>query len=612
MNNVLLGFLLSISAFLGSDQQPINHHWKITNDWSELNSISKFSAETDIANLSCSPGKILELPMIIHGAHQIYIDNKLLATYGDPTFKLASPFYLKPAIECEKLAGNKLTWVAYSYAQYFSRFTQFPETAVGKPAQITLFHEIFNIISGTGLLLLCFITSIIFYKKIPNDVFFCNILANLGFAMYFIFSCSNYFLMNISMLTAHKLADMGVWIAISSFFYILHDLKLVSKFSYKMIVTISLGAVLLIGFADDGDTIQFGTSLPFPSLILVLIEASFKSFVNLSKRFRENITRTASVLFFFFSGVYEIALVVGIVDSNPLLSIGILGALIAITLIVQSGISLTYRQRDELLNELESKVEARTKELRNALKEKESAQAELIQNAKLASLGTLSAGIAHEINNNINYVNACVVGLEREFQKLQSIDKTKIDKLISTIKHGTKMTIDIVNSLRNYTGLNQGKNQRVQFKEVVTSVTNIIKRKIEHIKIEQSYDETYIDCNVVALNQIVMNLLTNAVDALDLSNKQEKIIKISAERKNEFLEIRFSDNGTGIPAKIIDKIFDPFFTTKDVGSGTGLGLHIVKKEVDNHNGSIKIFSEEGTGTTFVILIPLNLEHKAAA
>jgi signal transduction histidine kinase len=610
MNEILVAILLSFSHLIGVDAIPHDPQWKILSAWSESNGISSLSAKIENLESFCAPGKTITFPMIIHGAHQVSVDGKIITTFGDPTFKKATPFYLKPSIQCDAISGKELKWTVFSYSQYFARFKYFPSITNDNPAAIILFHEIFNIIAGTGLLLLCFITSIIFYRKIQNDVLIANIFANLGFSMYFIFSCSNYFLANISMLNAHKLADLGVWLGIVAFFYTVFRLNLCSKTSFKTISIISGIAYIIIAFANDGDTIQFGTTLPFPILILVLIEATIKSFINLKKIFIGNVTRTLSVLFFFLAGVYEIVIVVGLVDSSPILSIGILGALIAMTLIVQAGITNTYQQRDELLAKLEIKVEERTSELSRALKDKENAQAELIQSAKLASLGTLSAGIAHEINNNINYVNACVIGLEKEFAKVDIPNKAKIEKLVSTIKHGTKMTIDIVNSLRNFTGLNQAKTKNIEFKEIVTSVKSIIKRKLELINFQEDYDaDTLINCNVVGINQMIMNLLTNAIDAVDRETGE---IKVTAKRKIDFLEITVSDNGSGIPSEIIDKIFDPFFTTKDVGSGTGLGLHIVKKEVDHHKGTIKIRSTVGQGTTFIIHLPYNLKSEAAA
>lgn len=609
MNEILLNILLSISSLLGVNDTPKDSNWHVVSGWQYTGGSSNFTAEANIQDI-CNKGSTLSLPMIIHGAHQLSVDGKMIATFGDPSFKKATPFYLKPSIECSRLTGEKLTWTAYSYAQYFARFSSFPKANKITSAEITLFHEILNIISGTGLLLLSFITSIIFFRKIRNKVFVSNIIANLGFALYFIFSCSNYFLFDISMLTAHKIADVGVWAGIMSFSIILRDLELFSKLTLRVVLAFSGAATLIILFADNGDSIQFGTSLPFPCLIAVLIGATYNSVKKLRKNFRANITQTVSVLFFFFSGVYEIGIVVGLADASPLLSVGILGALIAITLIVQAGITNTYKQRDELLNELENKVEARTHELKDALKEKELAQAELIQSAKLASLGTLSAGIAHEINNNINYVNACVVGLERELNKISNFDKTKLDKLIYTIKHGTGMTIEIVNSLRNYTGLNQAKMKDIEFQEIVASVKSIIRRKTEHIKFVENYGPgTTLHCNVVGMNQVMMNLITNSADAMD---KPDATISISARAIEDDIEIQFSDNGSGIPAKIRDKIFDPFFTTKDVGSGTGLGLHIVRKEIENHGGTIKVISSEGQGTTFIMRLPAKSRIKAAA
>lgn len=609
MDKIFLSFLLGISSFVGTGGSPESTDgWRILSDWTEDKSISKFSAEKLIATSSCK-NKMLVFPMIIHGAHEIYTDGRLVATFGDPTFQKAYPFYLKPAIDCSAINGKKIVWKAYSYSQYFARFSSFPTLSSADYSIVKLFHEIFNMISGASLLLLSFITSIIFWKKIPNNIFFANITANIGFALYFIFSCANYFAINVTMLQAHKTADMGVWFGINSFFYILYNLNLFSKLSLISINIVSFVAVIIICIATDGDNIQFGTTLPFPLLILVLIGATINSFRQIRVNFSDSWATVVSVLFFFLSGIYEIFMVLGLINENPTLSLGILGALLAITILVQRGISNTYKQRDELLNALEEKVVERTTALTKALKEKELAQAELIQSAKLASLGTLSAGIAHEINNSINYVNACLVGLDKEVKKKNEINFEKVEKLIHTIKHGTSMTIDIVNSLRSFTGLNQAKMKEVDLKEIVQSVKAIIRRKLDRISLEEEYvGDIRLTCNIVGLNQLFMNLITNAIDAVD---KEKGIIKVVISNKINFLEVRVIDNGSGIPANIVDKIFDPFFTTKEVGSGTGLGLHIVKKEVDAHNGKILVLSTN-EGTEFNIKIPIVNEQVGAA
>lgn len=604
-----LNILFQISSLLGVDKTPAVDSWKIEQQWTAEKNFYVFKASNANITKFCEKNKVLTLPMIIHGAHELYLDDKLIAAYGDRTFVRAHSFYMEPEVNCDKLAGQKVTWIVYSYAKYFARFKSFPVIQNASLDRLFL-HEVMNVVSGACLILLCFITSSIFYKKIEDKIFYSNIFASLGFAFYFIFSSLNYFPINFSMLHAHKIADVGVWIGIVAFFTILRSMFWISGFTLKLITGLSVAAILIITFSNNGDYIQLGTSLPFPFLIFSLTEAIYKSLTSTTDKFNKIVYGFMSVVFFFLAGINEILVVLGVSSSPPLLSFGVLGALSFITLIVQSKISLTYEERDALLENLESIVLSRTKELQLALHEKNIAQAELVQSAKLASLGTLSAGIAHEINNSINYVNACLIGLEKLVKPLieaNSVQALKAKKLFDTAKHGANVTIGIVASLRNYTGLNQAEMKEVDINEIIDSVTTIIRSKIGNIKIKKDItDNIYVYCSVVGMNQVFMNLITNAIDVVDKNTGE---ITIAAKKTSSEINISIKDNGIGISDEKIARIFDPFFTTKDVGKGTGLGLYIVKKEIEEkHKGKIYVTSAVGVGTTFHISIPINVSH----
>jgi C4-dicarboxylate-specific signal transduction histidine kinase len=244
-------------------------------------------------------------------------------------------------------------------------------------------------------------------------------------------------------------------------------------------------------------------------------------------------------------------------------------------------------------------VQEKTKHLEEALIQLKSTQAELVQSARLASLGTLSAGIAHEINNSINYVNGALGPLEKKVHKLvPPEERAMIDKLFAAIKEGTSLTVDIVRSLRNFTGLNQAEYKSVDLSQVVHSVLTILKNKAKDVSVKVTFPENpSIMGNITGLNQIFMNLISNSLDAMD---KEEKTITINCQDLGNKISIVVEDNGSGIPKAVIDRIFDPFFTTKDVGQGTGLGLHIVAKEIEKHGGKISVQSFEGKGTRFDI------------
>ncbi len=276
---------------------------------------------------------------------------------------------------------------------------------------------------------------------------------------------------------------------------------------------------------------------------------------------------------------------------------------------VNQDIEKTYSERNDLVKNLEMKVKQQTEHLTLALEQVKKSQAELVQSARLASLGTLSAGIAHEINNSINYVNGAIIPLERRITKFIPDSEVEIvAKLFGAIKEGTSLTVEIIRSLRNFTGLNQSKIKEVTIKSMVDSVRTILKSRLSASAVELKIDidlNLTIECHQVGINQVFMNLISNSIDAVKESSG---VINVSAkELTSGMIRIEVGDNGTGIPKEVRERIFDPFFTTKDVGKGTGLGLHIVQKEIERHKGTIRIESEVGQGTKFVIELPKRSE-----
>ncbi len=280
-----------------------------------------------------------------------------------------------------------------------------------------------------------------------------------------------------------------------------------------------------------------------------------------------------------------------------MLPFGFMAGVMFLALSVNVKVIEAYGERDYLRKNLEKEVERKTAELKAAMTELKTTQAELVHSAKLASLGTLSAGIAHEINNSLNYVNGALQPLERIFEKTaDSNEKQKIAKLIAVMKDGLSLTLDIVKSLRTYTGLNQAKFNDVNIAQVVNSSCTILRNRIRgKITIESTVAaDLTVHGSVVGLNQIFMNLISNAVDAMPDGGT----LTISGEVKGEFAHLVVKDSGVGMPKEV----FEPFFTTKEVGNGTGLGLYIVRQEVQRHKGELKVESEAGKGTTFHITL----------
>jgi signal transduction histidine kinase len=269
------------------------------------------------------------------------------------------------------------------------------------------------------------------------------------------------------------------------------------------------------------------------------------------------------------------------------------------------------------------KDETERKKAQQALQE---TQAQLIQADKLASLGQLVAGVAHEINTPVGALNSMHDTLFRTLEKLKGIiqkefpkDHSQLPKIDTAfrviedahqvISSGTDRVISIVTRLRSFARLDEAELKTVNIHEGIEDTLVLIHNEIKHhITIEKEYEDIPpISCYPGQLNQVFLNLLVNGKQAiLDLKAKGTILIKTFV--KDDRVQIQFKDDGIGIPRENLHKVFDPGFTTKGVGVGTGLGLSICYQIIQNHRGELRVNSKEGAGTTFTITLPMNLEE----
>jgi signal transduction histidine kinase len=254
-----------------------------------------------------------------------------------------------------------------------------------------------------------------------------------------------------------------------------------------------------------------------------------------------------------------------------------------------------------------AELERRNKELATALEQLQRAQDELVRSEKMASMGRLVAGIAHEINNPVNAV-VNTVGplagvLEELAQKNGAPEVEDIQEMIRVIQRGAKRTKEIVQALHNYSRGDDDRVVDVDLHRGLDESLDLLRHHLKNgIQVERAYGEVGRVRARNALNQVFMNLLTNAAQALT-EKGSGGIIKISTVREDGKVVVRIADDGPGIPPEVLPRIFDPFFTTKDVGQGSGLGLSIVHGIVERHGGTISVESEVGRGTTFTVVLP---------
>ncbi len=294
-------------------------------------------------------------------------------------------------------------------------------------------------------------------------------------------------------------------------------------------------------------------------------------------------------------------------------------------------------QLHDLYDSLELKVQERTLALERANQEIKETQAMMVHSEKMRSLGELVAGIAHEINNPVNFIHGNIVILDKYVkdmfslidlyienensipeEEMKKISKKKADididfirddvkDLIKSCIEGTERTKNIVLDLKNFSRMEEMVLTQFNIPKEIDTTLNILNNKYKNrITVVKDYEQNVpkIEAYGGQLNQVFMNILDNAQYAI----KKEGTVTISVKREGENVVIKFSDTGEGIKKEDIKKVFEPFFTTKPVGQGTGLGMSITYRVIKNHNGDISIDSEIGKGTTFTIKLPINYKN----
>ncbi|OFZ30338.1 MAG: hypothetical protein A2622_07945 [Bdellovibrionales bacterium RIFCSPHIGHO2_01_FULL_40_29] len=613
MQDFLVAVLIGFSSLLGVEKIPKDTGiWKTDGIWSPAPEGWTFKATTENIQDICSENQSIVLPQVIHGIHRVYADDSLVFQSGDNSFSSTSSFYERGIISCRYLsAARSITWDVTTYSEYFARLKSMPKTAANNNMYF-FFDVIINIAAGSCLLIMAFFSFLIFRGRIENRYIWSLGCGALAFAVYSFLSSGNYLGVGMSMLLTHKIADVAVWIGSFCYVYFFRSFKVLGRIEFfSFSLAFAIGETLII-FGKSADVVQLGTTIPIPFAFICLISFITHSvYLGFKLGFnKNNVLGIISLTSFVIAGCNDLMHILGLADTFMFMPLGAVFGVFFLAVAVNEEIEKTYQQRDDLVANLQSKVSEQTRHLSEALDQVKKSQVDLVQSARLASLGTLSAGIAHEINNAINYVNGAVIPLERKVMKvIPDADRQIVEKLFGAIKEGTNLTVEIVRSLRNFTGLNQAKVKDVKVLDTVNSVLTILKSKISHIKVTVDIvPELFINCYQVGLNQIFMNLISNAVDVLPSDGGQINISGHILADGN--LEIRVSDNGCGMTDAVKNRIFDPFFTTKDVGKGTGLGLHIVQKEVERHAGKIFVESAVGKGTTFKIQIPINLESSS--
>ena len=306
----------------------------------------------------------------------------------------------------------------------------------------------------------------------------------------------------------------------------------------------------------------------------------------------------------------------------------------------------------DLLNAVEQKATLASKRLEEAYRQLKFSQAQLVQSEKMASLGQMVAGVAHEINTPLGYVRNNVEMMQSTFQQIREVldqhehllelisaespDEQAItasiigassasadlrdvlpdaeaDALFKDTLFGVDQIKELVINLRNFSRLDQAKvadiNLNDCLEQTLVIANNVLKGKITVVK--RLGEIPPVACSPSQVNQVLLNLITNASQAIEHDNGR---IAVVTEHDTDWVHVSVQDNGKGIAQEDLKKIFDPFFTTKPIGQGTGLGLSISFQIVEAHGGTIRVSSIPGKGTRFVVSLPKNptTQQQAAA
>jgi len=259
---------------------------------------------------------------------------------------------------------------------------------------------------------------------------------------------------------------------------------------------------------------------------------------------------------------------------------------------------------NEELHEANEELSFQKNELQKTIDKLKHTQQQLIQSEKMASLGVLAAGVAHEINNPLNFIMGGVTALESLYSNENEPNAEQIGTIIEAIGEGVKRANEIVTSLGHFSRQGSSIDEDCHIHKIIDNclmmLRNRLKYKVDLIK-EYHTSKIIIKANEGKLHQVFLNILTNAEQSIAEKGK----IRIKTDVNNTGITIVFEDNGSGINEQILSKITDPFFTTKEPGKGTGLGLSIVQQIINEHSGSVRFESEEGKGTKVTIKLPVN-------
>ena len=585
--------------------------WNFKQGWTQSGpDMAVFEAQSPSILQLCreQPSKFVNFPFVLVARQEIFLDGVLLNKKEVHKHGLAGELVSEPVISCEIIkSGKELKWVVTSFSLLMANVPYFPYVS-NTPSQKSELSQTFSGIAVGGGLVLILLTLILFRGKISSALLYSIIVSASGSVILGLALSIDHFHVDVPILIVHKLVVAGSYMAIIAMICAYHLEGFIPKYIFYPLLAITAVATPFILFGTTDSVVQgasFAIALGGLSCLIFMLFAVFKS-----------LFKTESFLTRLYSFLSPMAIIVGsVIDASmssgnttlpPMLAaLCVLGTFffaLHVNLHIETGLA----ERDFLRLNLEKEVETKTAELKGALSTLVKAQAQLIESEKFASIGLLSAGIAHEINNAVNFMKGSVAGLRKVIQTHTGEDRQSGEELLTILDSGIKITKNVVDSLQNHARTDRDLIELIQVREVVAQTLTLITSRMDGIEVVTNVPEQLkIEFNRTSLNQILINLLSNAADAVDCKRGRVEIMASSETIENRpFLKLCVSDNGSGITAENREKIFEPFFTTKDVGKGSGLGLYVVRNEIEMRGGTIEVVSALDSGTTFTIHLPI--------
>ena len=517
-----------------------------------------------------------------------------------------------------------------------------------------------------GIMLALFLYNLILYFSVKDKLYFyyCFYIFFIGLAQlsltghsYYFFLGENAYLYELSIVAFTAFSSVFVIPFIRLFLKTSEFLPKVDKWLFLFVVAYLTALIIAITGAMEL------SYMIIDFIGMVLAATFFSTGIYVATK------GSRSAMFFLVAwGFFLLGLVLYILNNQGIIHMGAYASLpmlvgtameaILLSFALADKINLLIKENEKEQNEkvaalwenerlikeqnvyLEKMVLSRTEELEHALKNLQNTQTQLVNQEKMASLGQLTAGIAHEINNPINFVSSNISPLKRDLNDLlemialyrekgeqefspESKKELKnfedeieldylleeVDQLLQGIDDGAKRTVEIVRGLRLFSRVDEQDVKKVDLHDGLDSTLILLNSSMQgKVKITKEYGELpMVECLAGKINQVFMNVINNAIHALldpvhAIVNPE---IVIRTSHQEEEVRIEIEDNGVGMPDHVKEKVFEPFFTTKEVGRGTGLGLSIVYTVIENHKGRLEIYSKLNEGTNFVIILPVN-------